>query len=124
MSNGVAPSIGSAPTAVVPAITTISTVAGTAETVMTTAMQFEPTIAGLISMFFPPAAIAQPFIVMAMPFVIKALDAISKQNGGDMIGAVLELAQHLTPGQPNSPALATAGFQAAPARSASEQGSG
>jgi hypothetical protein len=78
--------------------TTISSVAQTAEGVVTTAMQFEPMVAGMVSMFFPPAAIAQPFIVMAMPFVIRALDDIAKNNGGDMIGAFLSATDPSTQG--------------------------
>jgi hypothetical protein len=83
--------------------------AGTAAGALTNIMQFEPMIAGMVSMFFPPAAIAQPFIVMAMPFLIRALGDISQSNGGDMLGAFLELAQHLTKGGPNSPTLSPVG---------------
>jgi hypothetical protein len=84
----------------------LATMAANASASAKSIMQFEPMVAGMVSMFFPPAAIAQPFIVMAMPFVIRALDDLAKSNGGDMISAFLQLAQHLTKGMPNSPALA------------------
>jgi hypothetical protein len=83
----------------------LSATAGNISTSLKGFMAFEPMVAGMVSMFFPPAAIAQPFIVMAMPFLIRALDDIQKNNGGDMIGAFLELAQHLTKGGTNSPVL-------------------
>ena len=110
----------------------LPTMAGTASTAIKGMMQFEPMVAGMVSMFFPPAAIAQPFIVMAMPFVIRALDDIQKNNGGDMIGAFLELAQHLTKGGPNSPVLSAAPGPGGtwtvpgtpPSQDASAQGSG
>ena len=86
----------------------LSAMATNAEDIAKRVMSFEPMVAGMVSMFFPPAAVAQPFIVMAMPFVIRALDDIAKKNGGDMIKSFLELAQHLTAGMPNSPSLNTA----------------
>jgi hypothetical protein len=83
----------------------VAGMAGNASATLKNIMGFEPMVAGMVSMFFPPAAIAQPFIVMAMPFLIRALDDIAKSNGGDMIAAFLQLAQHLTAGAPNSPVL-------------------
>ena len=107
----------------------VSGMAGNASDMAKRIMQFEPMVAGMVSMFFPPAAIAQPFIVMAMPFVIRALDDIAKSNGGDMIAAFLQLAQHLTAGAPNSVVLSPpAGTAANPVMTdgldASRQGSG
>lgn len=84
---------------------TITSVATEAASVASTVMQFEPMIASMITPFFPPIAAAQPIIVMAMPFLIKALNDIASNNGGDMLGAFLQLAQHLSAGQPNSPIL-------------------
>jgi hypothetical protein len=99
--------------------------AGNASDMAKRVMQFEPMVAGMVSMFFPPAAVAQPFIVMAMPFVIRALDDIAKSNGGDMIGAFLELAQHLTKGAQNSPVLTSPTTMDTPAsQDPSAQGSG
>lgn len=80
-------------------------VAANVEVIAKQVMAFEPMVAGIVSMFFPPAAAAQPFIVMAMPFVIRALDDIAQSNGGDMIKAFLELAQHLSKGNTNSSVL-------------------
>jgi hypothetical protein len=112
----------------------MSGMAATAETSLKQIMGFEPMVAGIVSMFFPPAAIAQPFIVMAMPFVIRALDDIQKNNGGDMIASFMELAQHLMKGGPNSPTLSAVkqpdgsfsapGSNLGPSSDSSAQGSG
>lgn len=100
--------------------------AATAEASLTAFMKFEPMVASMVGMFFPPAAIAQPFIVMAMPFLIRALDDIAKSNGGDMVAAFLELANHLTAGKPISPVLAgpMAGPPVGDGLDPSRQGSG
>lgn len=85
-------------------LTTISGVAGKAEAIMEDVMKVEPTIA----MFVPGSSVWQPFIIMAAPFIERALTDIAKQNGGDILSAVIELLQHVTPAQPNSTALSAA----------------
>lgn len=89
--------------------TSISSIASTAEGVIENVMKVEPTVATIASMFVPGAApiiaAIQPEVLLAAPFVENALKAISAGNGGDMMTAFIQLLQHLTPGQPNSPIL-------------------
>lgn len=85
-------------------LTTISGVAGKAEAIVEDVMKVEPTIA----MFVPGSSVWQPFIIMAAPFIERALTDIANQNGGDILSAVIELLQHVTPAQPNSTALSAA----------------
>lgn len=111
----------------IPGVTSfnIRDAAQTAETTMTEVMQFEPMLAGMIGMFVPGVSAAQPFIVMAMPYIIKALDDIAKGNNGDLLASFLELASHLTKGMPNSPALDPAApMDSPPSQDPSAQGSG
>lgn len=93
------PAPAAAPTTSV--LTTISGVAGKAEAIIEDVMKVEPTIA----MFVPGSSVWQPFIIMAAPFIERALTDIAAQNGGDILSAVIELLQHVTPAQPNSPTL-------------------
>lgn len=90
-------------------MTTASTVAGTAESVIESVMKVEPTVATMAGMFIPGAApivaMVQPEIVILAPFVENALKAVAQGNGGNIAGAFIELLQHLTPGQPNSTTL-------------------
>lgn len=88
--------------AVTSVLTTISAGATKAEAIVEDVMKIEPTIA----MFVPGSSVWQPFIVMAAPFIERALNDIAAQNGGDILSAVIELLQHVTPAQPNSSALA------------------
>lgn len=109
----------------------IAGAAGAAEKVIADVMKIEPMIATGISMLVPGAApivaTVQPMIVMAAPFIERALDSITRQNGGDAFAALLDLLNHISPGRPNSTVLAPQ-FQSSssgmPAQDASRQGSG
>jgi hypothetical protein len=108
----------------------IASAAGTAETAVEAVMKVEPMIATGISMLVPGAApivaTVQPFVVMAAPFLERALTSIAAKNGGDAFGALLDLLNHISPGRPNS-AVLSASTQAAPmgsSGSASAQGGG
>jgi hypothetical protein len=80
-----------------------------AEKVVEGVMRVEPMIATGISMFVPGAApvvaMVQPWMVLAAPYLERALDDIAKGNSGDVLGAFLELMQHVSKGGPNSPIL-------------------
>lgn len=70
----------------------------------------EPTLAKVAGVFVPGAgpviAVVQPFLPAILKFAEQAVLAIATKNGGDIPAAVIELMQHLTPGQKNSLALA------------------
>jgi hypothetical protein len=87
----------------------VSSAAATAEKVVETVMKVEPTIATMAGMFVPGAApvvaMVQPAILMAIPFIERALNDIASANGGDIMSAMIELLQHITKGQSNSPIL-------------------
>jgi len=104
---------------------TVQTVAAEAEQIVESVMKVEPTVATVAGMFVPGAApvvaVVQPAVLLAAPFVEKALSSIAAGNGGDAMSAFIELLQHLTAGQPNSAALTNAQPNTA---SASAQGSG
>lgn len=89
----------------------IAGAANTAEKAIEAVMRVEPMIATGVGMFVPGAApilaVVQPAIVMAAPFIEQALAALAKNNGGDAFSALLELIQHITKGQPNSPVLSS-----------------
>jgi hypothetical protein len=89
-----------------------ATVATTADNVVKEVMKIEPTIAAGVGMFVPGAApiiaSVQPFVLMAAPFIERALEDIAKNNKGDVLASFIELVQHLTSGQPNSPTLGAA----------------
>lgn len=88
----------------------VSSGASVAEKVIEDVMKVEPTIASIAGMFVPGAApivaVVQPAIVAAAPFVENALNALAAGNGGDVLTAFIQLLQHLSPSQPNSPMLA------------------
>lgn len=90
----------------------IGGIAKTAETVIEDIMKVEPTIASIAGMFVPGAApivaVVQPAIVAAAPFVENALNSLAAGNGGDALTAFIQLLQHLSPTQPNSPILTPA----------------
>ena len=92
-------------------VSQLAAMAGKAETVVETVARIEPTIASVAGMFVPGAApveaMVQPWMLMAFSFLERALGDIAKSNGGDIMSAFLELLQHISPGQPNSPALAS-----------------
>jgi hypothetical protein len=103
----------------------ISGAAETAEKAVTAIMKMEPMIATMASMLVPGAApvvaTVQPMIVMAAPFVERALNSLAAQNGGDAFAAFLDFLNHISPGRPNSVALTNV---APPAPDASKAGSG
>jgi hypothetical protein len=87
--------------------------ASTAETVIQDIMKVEPMVISAVGMFVPGAApiaaMVQPIILMAVPYIERALDDIAKGNGGDILSALIELVQHVSAGQPNSPILSSLG---------------
>jgi hypothetical protein len=89
---------------------TASSIAATAETVVEGIMKVEPTVATIASMFVPGAApivaMIQPEVMLAAPFIENALKSLAAGNNGDVLSAFIQLLQHLTPGQANSPILA------------------
>lgn len=93
--------------------------AAAAEQVVETVAKIEPTVATVVSMFVPGAApivaLVQPWAPFVLGYVERALTDISTGNGGDIGAAFIELLQHVSKGQPNSPILTAA---APPATSA------
>lgn len=95
--------------------TTISTsgagAAAVAEKVVEDVMKVEPMVVSGVGMFVPGAApivaMVQPWIVMAAPYLERALTDISQGNGGDVLGAFIELMQHVSKGSANSPILSS-----------------
>lgn len=90
------------------ATTTLASAAGVADTIIKDFMKIEPFLA-TASNFIPGAApivaIVHPAVAMAAPFVEQALEAVASGNNGNAFSAFIELLQHITPGQPNSPIL-------------------
>lgn len=86
-------------------IMSVSEMAGTAETVVKNVMRVEPMLAGMAGMFVPGLSLVQPWIVLAAPYLERALQDLATNNNGDVLSAFLELIQHITSGQPNSPLL-------------------
>jgi hypothetical protein len=114
-----APAVGLTAAAVSPAAAgSIQVAAATAEKVLEGAMKVEPMVAGIAGMFIPGLSMVQPWLVMAAPFLERALTDISNNNGGDILGAFMEMMQHISSGQPNSPSLS------GPSQDPSAQGSG
>lgn len=87
----------------------IASAANAAEQAVEHVMKVEPTIATMAGMFVPGAApiaaMVQPWIVFAAPYLERALKDVASSNGGDVMNAVIEVLQHVTKGQPNSAAL-------------------
>lgn len=86
-------------------MTDIATIATTAEKTVEQIMKVEPMIAGIAGMFVPGLSMVQPWIVMIAPYLERALNDVSTSNGGDVLGALVELMQHVSKGGPNSPIL-------------------
>lgn len=86
----------------------IPAIAASAEKVVETVARVEPMIATMAS-FIPGAApvmaMVQPAILMAIPFLERALTDIARGQNTDLMGAMIELLQHLSKGGPNSPTL-------------------
>lgn len=99
----------------------VKTIAGEAESVVEGIMKVEPTVATIASMFVPGAApivaVVQPEVMLAAPFIENALKSLAAGNNGDVMTSFIQLLQHLTPGQPNSPVL-DSGITAGPSASA------
>jgi hypothetical protein len=93
--------------------TTVSTTgtgaAAVAEKAVEAVMRVEPMIATGVGMFVPGAApilaMVQPWIVLAAPFLERALNDVSSGNNGDILTSFFELMQHISKNQPNSPIL-------------------
>ncbi len=87
----------------------IKSVAGEADTIIKDVMKVEPAVISAVGMFVPGAApiaaMVQPAILMAVPFLERALEDIVAGNNGDVFQSVIQLIQHITAGQPNSPIL-------------------
>lgn len=88
----------------------VSGAAAAAEKVVEQIAKVEPTVATMASMFVPGAApvvaTVQPMVLLAIPYIERALNDIASGNGGDLMNALIELLQHNTKGHPNSAALA------------------
>jgi len=82
--------------------------AGVAEDAIKTVMKVEPMVAGLAGMFVPGLFMVQPWIVMLAPYLEKALEDVKTGNNGDVLKSILDIAQHVSKGLPNSPALTPA----------------
>lgn len=71
----------------------------------------EPWLATIIPIVFPPAAPVMPLVNAFAPailtFAARALSDIAASNGGDLPAALIELFQHVSKGQPNSPILSS-----------------
>ena len=85
----------------------IAGAAASAEKVVESVMKVEPTVAGIAGMFVPQIALIQPWILMVAPYLERALTDVSNSNNGDALSGILELIQHISKGQPNSPVLST-----------------
>lgn len=83
--------------------------AETADTVIKEVMKVEPAVISAVGMFVPNAApiaaMIQPAILLAVPYIERALEDIAAGNNGDIFASMLELIQHISKGQPNSPIL-------------------
>jgi hypothetical protein len=92
---------------------TLTGIAATAEGVVEAVMKVEPTVATIASMFVPGAApiiaMVQPEVMLAAPFIEQALKDLAAGNNGNVMTSFIQLLQHLTSGQPNSPILAQPG---------------
>ena len=90
----------------------IGSIAKTAETVVEDVLKVEPTVATIAGMFVPGAApivaVVQPAIMAAAPFIENALNELAAGNGGNALEAFIQLLQHISPNQPNSPILTPA----------------
>lgn len=82
---------------------------GGVETAIQDIMKVEPMAATIIGAIVPGAApfvaAIQPEVMILAPFLINALDVLKKNNGGNVMASIVDLIQHLTPGEANSPIL-------------------
>jgi hypothetical protein len=63
-----------------------------------------PTALGAVSFFFPQAAVITPFLPLFQQ-VISAVDIVQQDTGKPVLDVIQDVINHLTPGQPNAPAL-------------------
>ncbi|WP_407146222.1 hypothetical protein [Bradyrhizobium sp. ORS 86] len=86
----------------------LKSAAAEAEQVIENVMKVEPIVMTALS-FVPGAApvtaIVHPAVVMMAPFIENALKAVADGNNGDAFTALIQMIQHITPNQPNSPIL-------------------
>jgi hypothetical protein len=83
----------------------LKSMAATAERVVEEVMKVEPiamTALSFIPQAKPIVAIVHPAVVAAAPFIENALNSLATGNNGDALTALIQLIQHVTPGQPNS----------------------
>jgi hypothetical protein len=101
----------------------VQTMATTTEKVIEGVMKVEPTIVGISSMFVPGmapiAAMVQPWVLTAVPYIERALNDIASSNNGDLFASFIELLQHVSKGGPNSPVLSETPTPSNPAQSES-----
>lgn len=97
-----------APATATQTTTTVTSVAGEAAAVVDKLSNVEPIVATAIN-FIPGGSAVAPavsfFAPLILSFASRALHDIADKKGGDVPAAIIELLQHLTPGQPNSSAL-------------------
>lgn len=67
-----------------------------------------PTIIGFLSTFIPQLKALQPFLGL-LPVAINAVHEIEKATGQGGVPSISAVVSHLTPGQPNAPALGQQG---------------
>lgn len=88
--------------------TEVQTIAGEAANVVDKVASFEPIIATALN-FIPGGSVVAGAVASFGPLILsfasRALHDIANENGGDVPAAIIELIQHLTPGQPNSAKL-------------------
>jgi len=88
---------------------TLAGAAVAAEKATEAVMKVEPMIATGVGMFVPGAApilaMVQPWIVLAAPYLERALLDIANGHNGDVLASFLELMQHVSKGGPNSAIL-------------------
>lgn len=89
----------------------VKKIAAEAEKVVETIVRVEPmvmTVGNFVPGAAPVLAMVHPVVVMLAPFIEKALQDLAAGNNGDALGSILEMIQHVTRGQPNSPILSSA----------------
>jgi hypothetical protein len=85
--------------------TSITGIATEVATVDEAIMKFLPEISLLLG-FIPGAGVAVPFLPEVLTALDNAAKAVATGNPGAAIGSIFsEIANHLTPGAPNSPTL-------------------
>jgi len=71
------------------------------------AQEFLPLLIGALAPVFPAAASLQPFLQL-IQVAISGVEVVAQATGQTTAASVGEVANHLTPGQPNSPSLSPA----------------